>query len=171
MNVFLLPFGPRVSVDPCWFIVKCGNRCKAICCSPSRPLSDWVLGCTLGPTSLAEKPLLYKRIVAPTIDPHWNLSKLKPKTQENIKTLTDLHDDSSCSYFLHAHVIQWCHCTEGYLLGYQASDVKRTPFGIVPIRSNWCKNNCRLNLAKKVFYILVNRLNLVSDYFYISLIS
>ena len=53
---------------------------------------------------------------------------------------------------LHAHVIQWCHCTEGYLLGYQASDVKRTPFGIVPIRSNWCKNNCRLyKFSKKSF--------------------
>ena len=70
------------------------------------------------------------------IGTYHNLSKLKPKTQENIKTLTDLHDDSSCSYFLHAHVIHWCHCTEGYLLGYQASDVKRTPFGIVPRRSN-----------------------------------
>ena len=147
-----------------WFAWICLNACFSV--TLPRPLSSaatdakqfvvrglvhWVLGFKLGPTSLAEKPLLYKRIVAPTIDPHWNLSKLKPKTQENIKTLTDLHDASSCSYFLHAHVIQWCHCTEGYLLGYQASDVKRTPFGIVPIRSNWCKNNCRLNFAKKSF--------------------
>ena len=27
-----------------------------------------------------------------------------------------------------------------------------------------------INLAKKVFYILVNRINLVGDYFYINLI-